>query len=220
MSTEFDPGTGTLVADAAELDALVRCADAPPSPCSSELRALRRADAVDARGQPHPALDPAVRALRRPEAGVLSLTYAGRTMHGWRGADSIALLMPADGIGRRALVTLWPSLLPEGIARAVDLAPRPRSRAPTTVDALADDPTVNRWWRLAVACFGPNGRSGGSFLDVVDTFGGLYTVETDRSVLPTTPTGVWRLLVRIVARTRRDGLRPLPPEIELPQPWI
>lgn len=216
MTVDFDPRTGKLVADEATLDVLLRHASGSPQNGTRTLAALRAAAAVEEDGRVHAALDVTLDAMRYPEAGVLSLSYAGKALHGWLSAKVAALLMPADGTGRRALLRLHPSLLPEALARAVDLSPRPRPVDPKPVDQLAGDGTVVRWWRLMVGWPGADGRPDGRMLEVVDTYGGLFTVEPGQIALPATPTGVWRLLVRLTARTCLDGLRPLPPDADIP----
>lgn len=224
MSVEFDPRTGTLIAGEAVRDALLRqvsgaAVDDPDS--RNALAELRAAGALAGTGRAHPALDPALDALRHPDWCTLSLSYAGKALHGWVSAATAALLMPADDDGRRKLLRVHPSLLPEALARAAGLSPRPRSSHTIRLDDLPDAVTVTRRWRLSVAWSATDGGRHGRMLEVVDTASGLFTVEpgstpADRLAVPATPTWIWRVLVCLIARTRLDGLQPLPPDSDVP----
>jgi hypothetical protein len=126
-------------------------------------------------------------------------------MQGWVSYDAAALLLPATGgEERRRLMSLHPTLLPEALARLVDLGPRPRPD--TTEPVSAADPgirEVRRRWRLGATWTLDDGANGSAALEVLDAETGLWLVHPGADELlawPVTPTFVWRQIVRIVMR--------------------
>lgn len=218
-AVEFDPAVGRLVVDAPTLDALLAFG-AHPDGSMSAAAALRAAGVV-VDDDLHPAVAGSLDVLRSPDA-TLSLSYGGRAAQCWLSESLAVLLMPPRGDGRRTLVRLHPSLLPDALARAVDLGPRPRPAAGVPAETLDVGSGVRRWWTVLVGwatAVGVDGRA----LEVVDTDSGLYRVDRpgpdgEAWAEPTTPREVWRLLVRAVGRGRLDGLAPLPPHAVLPEP--
>lgn len=206
----FDERTGRLRVDQATFDRLVAWAaggaDEPPG---ADLAALRDAGAM-LRGAAHPALAPGLLAVTRPvcrlrlrltdEHGV---TSAG---DGWIRPDAASLLLDLPA-GMRDFVTVHPSFLPAAIARVVRLGPRPRVRS-GPVRMPAEGMTGGAWrvWRAEMAWAGPGVRR--REVHVADGREGLLLVELDgeEAVLrPTTPTAVWRLLIRLLPDTAELG---------------
>lgn len=217
-AVEFDPNTASLVADPTTFEALF-AHGAPGTPARTPdpgRDALRAAEALSDDGRLHPGLAGALDVLREPTT-TLRLSYAGRSAEAWVAGAVAVLLMPPAADGRRTMLRLHPSLLPEAVARAVDLGPRPLPTAPRRMTDLAADDGVVRWWMLHVGR--PGADAGGRALEVVDTDRGYYVVDHAAGVaLPARPTGLWRLLVRALVGTRTDGLAPLPAEVRLPDP--
>jgi hypothetical protein len=185
-----EPTLTVLVAHAAD-----PVAAAVESGAEEQLAALRAAGVIEG-GRAHPAIAPAVAAIVRPELCTLELAYSGKAMRGWVSYDGAALLLPVrDDDERRTLLSLHPTLLPEALARLVDLGPRPRpdATAPVSPDAVGD---VRRRWRLSAAW-----TSGGARLEILDAASGLWLLEgEDALAWPVTPTFVWRHIVRMLMR--------------------
>jgi hypothetical protein len=158
-----------------------------------QLTALRAAGVIEG-GRAHPAIADGLAAIVQPSLCTLELEYSGKAMRGWVSTEGAALLLPAqEGDERRTLLALHPTLLPEALARLVDLGPRPRpeATAPVAVEAVAD---VRRRWRLSAAWQG-----GGARLEVLDAADGLWLLH-DTLAWPVTPTFVWRHIVRLLMR--------------------
>ena len=163
-----------------------------------QLAALQAAGVIEG-GRAHPAIAGALAAILRPELCTLDLAYAGRSMQGWCAAGGAALLLPAaEGDERRTLLQVHPTLLPEALARLVDLGPRPRpaAAAPVAPDTVGD---VTRRWRLSAAWTLADGRHGGGALEILDARSGLWLLQ-DELAWPVTPTFVWRHIVRLLMR--------------------
>lgn len=168
-----------------------------------QLGALRAAGVIRG-GRAHPAIAAAVAAIVRPELCTLELAYSGKAMRGWVSYDGAALLLPAgDDDERRTLIQLHPTLLPEALARLVDLGPRPRpvATAPVAADDVGE---LRRRWRLAAAWTLDDGTNGGAGLEVLDADRGLWLLHPDEGehalAWPVTPTFVWRQIVRLLMR--------------------
>ena len=132
---------------------------------ADQLALLRTAGVIDG-PRAHPAIAGALAAIVRPELCTLELSYSGKAMRGWVSYDAAALLLPArdDEDELRTLVQVHPTLLPEALARLVDLGPRPRASAAAAPVPVDDDAvgTVNRRWRLAAAWKLDDGTAGGA----------------------------------------------------------
>jgi hypothetical protein len=179
---------GALVAHAAD-----PVAAALEPGAEEELVALRAAGVIEG-GRAHPAIADGLAAIVRPTLCTLELDYAGKAMRGWVSTEGAALLLPArDGEQLRTLISLHPTLLPEALARLVDLGPRPRpdATAPVAPETVGD---VRRRWRLSAAW-----ESGGAGLEILDAADGLWLLH-DTLAWPVTPTFVWRHIVRILMR--------------------
>jgi len=170
-----------------------------------QLALLRAAGVIDG-PRAHPAIAGAVAAIVRPDLCTLELTHSGRSMRGWVSYDAAALLLPArEDDELRTLVQVHPTLLPEALARLVELGPRPRAdaTAPVAIDDAAIGP-VHRRWRLAAAWTLDDGTTGGAGLEIVDAESGLWLLHPadvdDTLAWPVTPTFVWRHIVRMLMR--------------------
>ncbi|MGH3327189.1 MAG: hypothetical protein ACRDPT_05205 [Streptomycetales bacterium] len=176
---------------------------------AEQLDLLRAAGILDEHGKPHPSLSNGLDAVEQ-SAVVLDLSYSGKTMRAWGGHSTAGLLLPAGEDGRRRFTQLHVSLLPEAIARLVDLGPRPRPQP--AVPVLYGDGAlegVRRHWRLEGDWRSRTGTQKHAVLEVVDTYGGLWllrTGEDGRQVAwPATPTLVWRHVVQLVLRKDHEG---------------
>lgn len=215
---EFNARTGQLWLSEEAFAALLAhtTSTAGPADTADQLRLLNSAAAVDTHGRPHDALAGSLTAICEPVRGVIELSYAGKSMRGWLGEVGGALLMPDRGDGRRLLTHFPFSVLPGALAKVVDLGPRPRPEPAAPVryeEGVLGG--VRRHW-LLTAEWGEDERPGGGAaaqkvertretqLEVIDTEGGLWRVQLDgngeRAAWPTTPTRVWRQLVRMVLR--------------------
>jgi hypothetical protein len=199
-----EPTLAVLIAHAADpVHAAIQDDDA------REQLALLQSAGVIRGGSSHPAISGALAAIVRPDLCTLELAYGGRSMQGWVSYDDAALLLPAtDGEERRRLISLHPTLLPEALARLVDLGPRPRPAATEPVPC-DDGPVgdVRRRWRLGATWTLDDGTTGGAVLEVLDAETGLWLVHTrdaDLLAWPVTPTFVWRQIVRLVMRRPVD----------------
>lgn len=195
-----EPTLATLVTHAADP---VHASLAGPE-AERELALLHAAGVIRG-GRSHPAIRGALTAIVRPDVCTLELRSADRVTQGWVGYDGAALLRAPEEDGARRLLQLHPTLLPEALARLVDLGPRGRpehdARVPFDEDAFAG---VRRRWRLAAGWTLDDGTTGGAELDVLDTDGGLWVLEDSEeerpTALPVTSTFVWRHIVRLLMR--------------------
>ncbi len=200
-----EPTLAVLIAHAADpVHAALQGADA------QEQLALLQSAGVIQGGSSHPAIRGALAAIVRPELCTLELGYAGRSMQGWVSASDAALLLPAgEDDERRRLMQLHPTLLPDVLARLVDLGPRPRS-VPAEPVPFEDGAVgeVRRRWRLGATWTLEDGTAGGDGLEVLDAETGLWLLQPrDDELLawPVTPTFVWRHIVRLVMRRAADA---------------
>lgn len=205
MSTEpvLDAGAGRLLVSEPALVALVALAADPVGAAledaADQLAVLRAAGVIEG-GRAHPAIAEALAAIVRPELCTLELAHSGRSLQGWCSPSAAALLLPArDGDERRTLLQVHPTLLPEALARLVDLGPRPRpdATAPVAPEQVGD---VRRRWRLSAAWTLEDGTPGGGTLEVLDARSGLWLVHDDTLAWPITPTFAWRHIVRLLMR--------------------
>lgn len=210
----LDPDRGDLLIDEATFRVLVGYAADPitaavSTPGAQEHLALLQSAGVIDSGGLHPALAPALAAIVGPEISRLELGHSGKVMQGWLSSAAAALLLPSDEKGLRRLIQLHPSLVPEALARLVDMGPRPRVEPAVPVRYQEGHPAaVRRRWQLSASWTLEDGTSGGTGLDVLDTDHGLWLLEPDDdgqlAAWPTTPTHMWRLIIRTVMR--RDAV--------------
>jgi hypothetical protein len=209
VAPELDPKGELLVAEPTLAVLIAHAADpvhaALQGDDAQEQLALLQAAGVIQGGSSHPAIRGALAAIVRPELCTLELTYAGRSMQGWVSASDAALLLPAgDDDERRRLMRLHPTLLPELLARLVDLGPRPRVSPAEAVpyeDGAVGE--LRRRWRLGATWTLEDGTTGGDGLEVLDADTGLWVLQPREDELiawPVTPTFVWRHIVRLVMR--------------------
>ena len=166
----------------------------------AQLTVLQAAGVITG-GRAHPVIAGALAAILQPDLCTLELEHSGRSMQGWCSATDAALLLPErdDGGGRRQLLAVHPTLLPEALARLVDLGPRPRPQATAPVGP-EDIGEPTRRWRLAAA-WTDDGRSGGDGLEVLDTPAGCGCWRATTPIAwPVTPTFAWRHVVRLLMR--------------------
>jgi hypothetical protein len=226
-AVDFRPQTGTLVAPAPVVEALLK---GEPGPELESAGAVRGDTA-------HPALQVALRAIADPYA-VVVLDRGSRRGYGWAGPEGVtALLLPLPD-GRRRLITVRTQFVPDALARINDVAPRPRvepavrirmpvpdlatalaTRDPSRAapDALAeDDPatdaseafaallaSLTEHWRAEARWPPAPDSPGRRVVEVIDTGAGLWLVVSDEPTVelwPATPTGVWTLLAGILPR--------------------
>ena len=202
-----EPTLAVLIAHAADpVHAALQGDDA------EEQLALLQAAGVIRGGSSHPAIRGALTAIVRPELCTIELAYGGRSMQGWVSYEDVALLFPAsDEDDRRRLMQLHPTLLPDVLARLVDLGPRPRPDAtepvPYEEGAMGE---LRRRWRLGATWMLDDGQTGGDGLEVLDAATGRWILaprEEGRELLawPVTPTSVWRHIVRLVMRRTAEA---------------
>jgi hypothetical protein len=199
-----EPVLATLVAHAADPVAAATEDGAP-----ERLRELAAAGVIDG-GRAHPAIAEAIQAIVRPDLCTLELAHSGKALRGWVSYSAAALLLPAaEAESRRTLLAVHPTLLPEALARLVELGPRPR--AAVAVPVHPDDASVGavrRRWRLSAAWTLDDGTRGGGALEVLDAESGLWLLHpgtgTDPNAWPVTPTFVWRHIVRLLMRRPAD----------------
>lgn len=213
-----------------------RAAAAPGG--GDQLDLLSRAHLIE-RGRAHPRLAGVLAAIVNPSICTLELRQSGKTMEGWVDPDVAALLLPPDSDGRCTLISLHPSLLPEALARLVDLRPRPQAlraeplRAGThelarllegeppspippppqlpPADSLSA-PALRRRWHLSTRWSLDDGRPQSAALEAIDSDEGLWLLEGEGERMiawPTTATTVWRLIVRLVMRRADDTGDPI-----------
>ena len=217
VAPELDPKGELLVAEPTLAVLIAHAADpvhaALQADDAQEQLALLQAAGVIQGGSSHPAIRGALAAIVKPSLCTLELAYAGRAMQGWVSHTDAALLLPAaDGDDRRRLMQLHPTLLPEVLARLVDLGPRPRAPAagpvPYEEGAVGD---VRRRWRLGATWTLEDGATGGDGLEVLDAETGLWMLspaDDELMAWPVTPTFVWRHMVRLIMRRAADEVRP------------
>jgi len=227
----FDAANGRLHLDQAAFDQLVAVARGEGA--GPDAAVLREAGVVQGDGL-HPAVAEALRAVTEPVCRLrLALTDAGdrlKTGDGWLRAEAAALLLDLPDPGLRDLVTVPADLVPAAIARVVRLGPRPRPEpeplaigaAPVSgllaaerderrraAEALARVvPGPWRAWRAQMAWHDPRVGLTGRAVQVVDAAPGMFLAVSDgeRGTLwPTTPTGVWRLLILLLPRSDELG---------------
>jgi hypothetical protein len=205
----FDERTGRLRLDQPTFDHLVAWAEHVEDEPGPDLDALREAGAVRP-GAAHPALARGLLTVTEPVCRLrLQLSdERGRVRagDGWIRADAASLLLDLPG-GMRDFVTVHPAFVPEAVARLVRLGPRPRARSgPTRVPIERLTPGPWRVWRAEMSWTGPGVHR--REVHVVDGRDGLLLVELNgaEAVLrPTTPTAVWRLLIRLLPDTSELG---------------
>jgi hypothetical protein len=229
----FDEVSGRLRLDQAAFDRLVDVSrgDGGAGP---DLAPLRDAGVLRD-GGPHPAVADALRAIVEPVCHLqLALTGGDgarlKAGDGWVRADEVALLVDLPEEGPRDLVTMPADLVPAAIARMVRLGPRPRPEPePLPVDAdvvaglLAMDPGErrraaeglsavvpgpSRTWRAQMTWHDPRVGVTGRAVQVVDAEPGLFLAAADGgegTLWPTTPTAVWRLLIRLLPDSSELG---------------
>jgi hypothetical protein len=222
VSADFDADSGLLVASEAAVAALRAGAERAPAGWAE----LEAAGAVTG-GVPHPALQPALEAMRSPVCA-LDLQRGDRRGAGWVDAQVAAMLLPEPD-GRRKLVDVPTPFLPAALARMNELGPRPRAepairlRFETSelLELLArgrdtrdrpepDASTVARLlaglrehWRAEARWPPARDSPGRRVVEVIDTDAGLWLVVPDEPTVelwPTTPTDVWTQLAGILPR--------------------
>ena len=222
MSADFDAETGLLVASEAAVAALRAGADATPDGWAE----LEAAGAV-AGGLPHPALKPALDAMRRPVCS-LDLQRGDRRGAGWVDAQVAAMLLPEPD-GRVKLVDVPTPFLPAALARMNELGPRPRIEPAVRLRfdvaellellARGRDPRARpepeasavtrllagfrEHWRAEARWPPAQDSAGRRVVEVIDTDAGLWLVVPDEPTVelwPATPTGVWLQLAGILPR--------------------
>jgi hypothetical protein len=199
-----------------------------------QIAELREAGVIEDDEQLHPILTATIDAVAAPicRLSVRMRDGQGRTEQGdaWVNHEVAALLLDLPD-GRCEFGAVHPAFLPVMLARVVELGPHPRLAAepmpatPERLEQLTDpDPALRskaavelpapglaglrRDWRIRVTWKPADGADGARALRVLDTPAGLWLVEPhpERVVLfPTTPTAIWRALVRL-----------LPTDAELP----
>lgn len=169
-----------------------------------ELVRLHEAGVIEG-GRAHPSIAAALAAIVRPQLLTLELAQGGRSMRGWVSYDAAALLLPQrdEADGRQVLLQIHPTLLPDALARLVDLGPRPPAGGDVVPYEQAAAAGVRRRWLLVASWELAGGRRGGDGLEVLDAESGLWLLaEGEEGTLawPVTATFVWRRIVRLVMR--------------------
>lgn len=141
---------------------------------------------------------------------------------GWVTGDAATLLLPLPD-GRHELGLVHPTFLPAMLLRVVELGPRPRLATPAPVSAeltqldqlTGADPAARtaaattllgtarprRDWQIRATWRPSAGSTGVRVVRVLDTDDGLWLVEASQReavLFPTTPTAVFRALVRLL----------------------
>lgn len=214
---EFDPATGTLLLPAAALPAL-RALVADEG--DAAVGAAFGPSGALADGAVHPALAPALGAMRAPVC-TLVLQRGERSGEGWVDPRLAVLLVPEPD-GRLRLAALPTQFLPAALARMNELGPRPRparsERLVRTSGELAEllaGPARDRrfarlreHWRVDAGWEPAEGSAGRRGVEVVDTDDGLWLVVPDAPTVElwtVTPTTVWRLLAALLPRDEELG---------------
>ncbi|MGH3328653.1 MAG: hypothetical protein ACRDPT_12800 [Streptomycetales bacterium] len=205
---EFDESTGQLRLAEETFTALL-ASTGPDRPSrdaakrmSEQLDLLKACGALGRRGRVHRTLDEPLEVIHDPLCS-LELSYSGKTMRGWANPATAALLLPADSEGLRPLTYLDYYLVPEALAKLVDLEPRPGNKhstpAPYEDGMFAEE--RRRWSLRTTFHVTEDGLGLTSTIEVLDADGGFwYLRPDDLGVLvawPLTPTDVWRLITRI-----------------------
>lgn len=124
-----DPATGS-VALAPETLTVLRQYAADPAAAApgadQQLDLLARAGLIDANGVIG-RLGDALATIVDPAICTVELHQSGKVMEGWVDSRLATLLLPPANDSRRTLKWVHPSLLPEALARLVDLGPRTRA---------------------------------------------------------------------------------------------
>jgi hypothetical protein len=213
--TAFEPAKGRLLLAERALAVLVAhtadpVAAATEDGAPEQLRELAAAGVIEG-GRAHPAIADALAAIVSPDLCTLELAHSGKAMRGWVSYSGAALLLPAgdDEEECRTLLSVHPTLLPEAVARFVELGPRPRAAVAAPV--APEDPavgTIRRRWRLSAAWTLDDGTAGGGALEILDAEHGLWLLHPgegeDTLAWPVTPTFVWRHVVRLLMRRPAD----------------
>jgi hypothetical protein len=182
MSVDFDPASGTLRLDAEAFITLAELSSDAVDSCDTTLARLVDAGAV-LDGRPHPTLRQGLAAVAGSVASVQVLVAAPedvRLHHGWLSDD--AALLSDHGDGTYDFAAVDTEFVPESIARATRIGPRPRLGEGSAVvdegvlDDLASSSSAAREsgvealagllapWPAAVAAV----RAGGWHLALVD----------------------------------------------------
>lgn len=204
---DFDLATGTLRANEYVLRLLLTYAITgqfpPRSVGADELFELHNVGALDDNGGLVESLACSLAVVLRP-ARTAELTQGGHRVRAWSTAGITTLLTPmvGDPSRRSKLVRIPAALLPEALARLVDLGPRPYPHLAETVpfDQSAF-PSIRRRWRLVTGRAPANGDAAPRYqeLEILDTDNGLWRLDTQApspTATPITSTQLWRLLVR------------------------
>lgn len=210
LAPVVDETTGSVALAPETFTALVEHAADPAAAANAHgadehLELLSQACLINSRGV-LPRLADTLTAIVNPTICTLELRQSGKTMEGWADPSMAALLLPPDTDGRRTLASLHPSLLPEALARLVDLGPSPRAiraeplragesdldrllegepggaapGASPSCDAFgASSPASGprRRWRLSTRWSLDDGRSGGAALEAIHTDDGIWLLE-------------------------------------------
>lgn len=177
-----------------------------------QLTLLQSAGIIDG-GTVHSALAGPLATVVGPEISRFQLHRSSKVMLGWLSREVGALLLPAGEDGLCRFLHLHPSLLPESLARLVDLSPRPPAPGAEPVPyeeaALAG---VRGRWQLSAAWTLSDGRNSGGRLQVLDTDEGMWLLRPgdDKQLVawPAAPTLVWRLIIRLIMRRDVDEVSP------------
>jgi len=217
-AAELDLETGALSVAPETYRALLYAtgdsAEAPPGH-GEHVAALEAVGALE-NGQPHVLIATALAVPRSPTV-TLRIDRAQASAQGWMTAQAASFLFPTAE-DRLELTCVSSRFVPAMVARLVELEPRPmpegpalelaagdlaqliagsQQPAPMTAPGAADAlPRVRGHW-LAQASHA-NGRRG--HCEVLDTDAGLYKLspgDAHVAVQPTTPTQVWRRLVKL-----------------------
>lgn len=165
-------------------------------------------------GRLHPVLERALQAVHEPLAE-LRIERRATAASGWCDAQAAILLVPR-GYDRFEVSPAIPSLLPDLVARLVELVPRPAAErvaltpapgalaqaiaAPASGASGAGLPTVGDLWLMEAT--EPEGGPLIERLELLDTAEGLWRLEREQGSVrlePTSPSGVWRRLTATVA---------------------
>jgi hypothetical protein len=201
-AVDFDPDTGTLLASEHALQLLLAYLASgrwPPRTAETEeLYALRDAGAVHGDGQPAEALAPSLAVVLRPQRTV-ELSVGDYAVRAWVLGPAATLLAPLldEPDERRKLLQFPASLLPETLARLLDLGPRSGTHQAVTIDEAGLSRA--RHWRLHTAKAPTNGATEPRQheLHIADAGEAFWQLtENSTRATPLTSTELWRLLAR------------------------